>query len=139
VQLKVSFKSMMKELDIGKVAKMTGLAPSTLRHYEKKGLIKPVGRNGLRRQYNPEVIDKLRLISLYRIAGLSLDKIATLFGFDGKISIDRELLTEKADDFNRTIIQLGNIRDGLRHMANCPEKDHMQCPQFKKILRKGEF
>lgn len=130
---------MMKELDIGKVAEMTGLAPSTLRHYEKKGLIQPVGRNGLRRQYNPDVIDKLRLISLYRIAGLTLDKIATLFETSGKISINRELLAEKADDLTRTISQLLNIRDGLRHMANCPEKEHMQCPQFQKILHKGQF
>lgn len=130
---------MMNELDIGKVAEMTGLAPSTLRYYEKKRLINPVGRNGLRRQYSLDVIDKLRLISLYRIAGLSLDKISLLFDTDGKISIDRELLADKADELNRTIIHLGNIRDGLTHMANCPKNDHMQCSQFQKILHRGEF
>ena len=36
-------------LDIGEVAAATGLAPSALRHYEVKGLIRPAGRHGLRR------------------------------------------------------------------------------------------
>ncbi|MGG6138615.1 MerR family DNA-binding transcriptional regulator [Pantoea allii] len=39
----------MKELDIREIADLTGVTPSALRYYEKKELIKPVGRNGLRR------------------------------------------------------------------------------------------
>ncbi|MDU7769659.1 MAG: MerR family DNA-binding transcriptional regulator [Serratia marcescens] len=35
MQLKVGFKSMAKELDIGAVARLSGVAPSALRHYEK--------------------------------------------------------------------------------------------------------
>ncbi|WP_261154727.1 MerR family DNA-binding transcriptional regulator, partial [Serratia ficaria] len=46
----------MKELDIRKIADLTGVTPSALRYYEKKKLIKPVGRNGLRRQYKESVI-----------------------------------------------------------------------------------
>lgn len=130
---------MMKELDIGKVAEMTGLAPSTLRHYEDKGLIKPIGRHGLRRQYRADVIDKLRLISLFRMAGFSLSEIATLFDADGKISVDRDLLTVKVESLENTIFQLSKIQDSLQHMVSCPEYDHMQCPQFIKILRRGEF
>jgi len=129
----------MKELDIGKVAEMTGLAPSTLRHYEDKGLIKPIGRHGLRRQYNADVIDKLRLINLFRIAGFSLSEIATLFDADGKISVDRALLTVKVESLEKTIFQLSKIQDSLQHMVSCPESDHVQCPQFIKILRRGEF
>ncbi|GER62548.1 hypothetical protein NMCA_14860 [Enterobacter ludwigii] len=60
MQLKVRFKSTMKELDIREVANLTGVTPSALRYYEKKGLIKPIGRNGLRRQYNEIVVNKLQ-------------------------------------------------------------------------------
>ena len=35
-------------LDIADVAVRSGLAPSALRFYEKRGLIAPAGRNGLR-------------------------------------------------------------------------------------------
>jgi hypothetical protein len=34
------------------VATLSGITPSALRFYEKKGLIKPIGRHGLRRQYH---------------------------------------------------------------------------------------
>lgn len=54
----------MKELDIGEVARLSGVVPSTLRFYEKKGLIRPLGRNGLRRQYHENVLNTLQLIAL---------------------------------------------------------------------------
>ena len=41
-------------LDIAEVAVRSGLAPSALRFYEKRGLIAPAGRNGLRRTYRPD-------------------------------------------------------------------------------------
>ena len=39
----------MKELVIGEVARRSGVAASTLRYYEDKGLIRSVGRRGLSR------------------------------------------------------------------------------------------
>ena len=39
----------MKLLDIGEVAKLSGVKPSTLRYYEEKGLIQSLSRSGLRR------------------------------------------------------------------------------------------
>lgn len=72
----------MKELDIREVANLTGVTPSALRYYEKKGLIKPIGRNGLRRQYNEIVVNKLQLIALGQAAGFCLDEIADMFSED---------------------------------------------------------
>ena len=43
-------------MDIGEVAKKAKVAPSTLRFYEEKGLIKSIGRQGLRRQYAKQVL-----------------------------------------------------------------------------------
>ena len=63
-------------MDIGEVAKKAKVAPSTLRFYEEKGLIKSIGRQGLRRQYAKQVLDQLALIALGRAAGFSLDEIA---------------------------------------------------------------
>ena len=44
----------MRNLDIGEVAKQAGLPPSTLRYYEEKGLIRSVGRRGLRRAFDAD-------------------------------------------------------------------------------------
>ena len=125
----------MDVLDIGEAARRSGLPVSTLRYYEEKGLIASVGRNGLRRQFDPQVLDQLALISLARDAGFSLDEIADMFGPDGRISIDRRMLTAKAHELDGTIRRLTAMRDGLRHAAACPAPSHAECPTFRRLLR----
>jgi DNA-binding transcriptional MerR regulator len=71
-------------LDIAEVAKRSGLPASTLRFYEEKGLIESAGRRGLRRTFEPTVLERLALIALGRLAGFSLDEIGRMFGADGK-------------------------------------------------------
>ncbi|TOP26314.1 MerR family transcriptional regulator, partial [Vibrio parahaemolyticus] len=44
---------MRNRMDIAEVVKKSGLPTSTLRYYEQLGLIRSIGRNGLRRQYSP--------------------------------------------------------------------------------------
>ncbi len=122
-------------MDIGEVAKETGFAPSTLRYYEEKGLIKSVGRNGLRRVFDPSVVDRLALIALGQSAGFSLIEIDAMFTVDGP-QIDRNQLMKKADELDKKIKQLSAMRDGLRHAAACPESSHFECPNF---LRRKDF
>lgn len=122
------------ELDIAEVSERTGMAASTLRFYESKGLIAPVGRRGLRRQYDPAVLERLALIALARAAGFSLDEMGGLFAPDGRPRIDRAMLAAKADDLEQTIRRLEAMRDGLRHAAACPASSHMECPTFRRIL-----
>ena len=40
-------------MDIAEVARRSGVAASTLRFYEEKGLIASIGRQGLRRRFDP--------------------------------------------------------------------------------------
>ncbi len=126
---------MKHELDIGEVARSTGLAVSTLRFYEEKRLISATGRRGLRRQYAPEVLERLGLIALGRAAGFSLDEIASTFAAGGKVRIDRARLAAKARELDATIRRLIGMRNGLRHAAKCPARSHLECPTFRKLLR----
>ncbi|HSI55249.1 MAG: helix-turn-helix domain-containing protein [Ramlibacter sp.] len=122
-------------MDIAEVAKKAGVAASTLRFYEEKGLIAAVGRQGLRRRFDPAVLDQLALIALGQAAGFSLAEIGTMFAPDGKPSIDRRMLSAKADDLDRTIARLKAMSNGLRHAAVCPARSHSECPTFRKLLR----
>ena len=74
----------MKDLDIAELARLTGLPASTLRYYEEKGLIVSIGRRGLKRLFDPSVVDRLSLIALGRAAGFSLDEIGGMFAPDGE-------------------------------------------------------
>jgi DNA-binding transcriptional MerR regulator len=120
-------------MDIGEVAKASGLPASTLRFYEEKGLIKSTGRHGLRRLFATNVIQRLALISLGRNAGFSLDEIGAMFTADGP-EIDRHLLAAKADELDKKIKELTAMRDGLRHAAKCPAPNHFECPKFMRLL-----
>ncbi|WP_106396490.1 helix-turn-helix domain-containing protein [Actinocorallia populi] len=125
----------MTDLDIAEVARRTGLAVSTLRFYEEKGLIASSGRHGLRRRFGPAVLERLALIRLGRTAGFSLDEMARMFAPDGRPHIDREMLAAKAQELDETVARLTALRDGLRHAAACPAPTHLECPTFQDFLR----
>ena len=121
-------------MDIAEVAKRSGVPASTLRFYEEKGLISSIGRQGLRRVFGANIFERLALIALGRAAGFSLDEIAGMIGSNGSPNIDRDLLTGKADELDKTIHKLIAMRDGLRHAAVCSAPSHMECPKFRRLL-----
>lgn len=121
-------------MDIAQVAQRSGIPASTLRFYEEKGLIRSVGRRGLRRLFGPDVLERLALIALGQSAGFSLDEIARMFAPDGHPEIDRQLLADKAEELDRKIRKLTAMRDGLRHAAACRAPSHMECPSFRRLL-----
>lgn len=124
-------------MDISEVARRSGLPASTLRHYEKKRLIRSVGRSGLRRVFDAGVLERLALIALGQSAGFSLDEIARMFSPDGRLRIDRKLLADKADQLDVTIRQLSALRNGLRHAAACPAHSHLECPSFRRLVSRA--
>jgi len=121
-------------MDIAELAKVSGLPASTLRYYEEKGLIKSYGRNGLRRLFSANVVERLALISLGRKVGFSLEEIYEMFTPDGPV-INRELLLAKAEELDNKIAELTAMRDGLNHAAVCKAPNHFECPKFLRFLR----
>lgn len=121
-------------MDISEVVALSGLKPSTLHHYEAKGLIQPTGRNGLRRQYGAEVLDRLALISLGRDAGFSLSQIGDMMPLGQIPDLDRQLLSAKADELDDVIDALVITRDSLRHAAGCKAPSHLECKTFRVLL-----
>jgi len=121
-------------MDIGEVVKQSGLPASTLRFYESKGLIQSTGRQGLRRQFDASVMERLALISLGQRAGFSLEDVASMLASSGP-NIDKEQLLAKADELDKSIQKMMTMRDGLRHAANCPAPTYLECPKFQRLLR----
>ena len=110
---------------------------SALRYYEEQGLIASIGRRGLRRLFAPDVLERLALIALGRTAGFSLEEIGGMFAPDGRLTIDREMLSAKADELDLMVRRQSALRDALRHAAACPAPRHMECPTFRRILEKA--
>lgn len=125
----------MKALDIGEVTDRSGVPPSTLRYYEEIGLIRSLGRHGLRRQFDGDILLKLSLIGLGKSAGFSLVEIAGMFGQDGRVDLPRAELHAKADELQRQILDLRMLRNALRHVADCSASTHLECPTFRNLLK----
>ena len=119
-------------MDIADVAKRTGVPASTLRYYEKKGLLKSLARPGQRRQFAVDVADRLALIALGQAAGFSLDEVGTMLV---DLQVDRQRLMAKADELDARIRRLQAMSKGLRHAAQCPEEDHLACPKFQRLMK----
>lgn len=124
----------MNLLDIGVLSERSGVPASTLRYYEKIGLIESLGRRGLRRQFGPEALTQLALISMGKTAGFSLEEIKNAFGKRGVTTLPRPALLRRADDLDVQIRKLTTLRNALRHVAECSAPSHMECPKFRRLL-----
>lgn len=120
-------------LDIGTVAERSGIPPSTLRLWEEKGLIAPVGRAGLRRQYEAHVLTTIAVIVVAQRSGFSLAEIARLLEPDA-FSIDKQLLQEKLDELRVRRAELDAAIDGLEHALACAAPDPIECSTFTSLL-----
>lgn len=119
-------------MDIADVAKHTGVPASTLRYYEKKGLLKSLAGPGKRRQFAADVADRLALIALGQAAGFSLEEVGAMLV---DLQVDRQMLIAKADELDARIRHLEAMSKGLRHAAQCPEEDHLACPKFQRLMK----
>jgi DNA-binding transcriptional MerR regulator len=121
------------ELDIGEVARRTGVAPSALRYYERRGLIEPVGRNGLRRTYAPGVIDRLAVVLATQSVGFSLAEIAEMLaGDDPEV---RGHLAAKVAEIDARMAAMEVAREHLAHALECRHDQVLECPSFRAGVR----
>lgn len=126
---------MEKLLDIAEVAERSGVSTSGLRYYEKRQLITAVSRNGLRRQYEPGVLQELALITLAKSAGFTLNEIGALLQRPVTKFLPRGKLVQKAEDLETQAERLLNLSRMLRHVASCPYESHFECARFQKLLK----
>ncbi|MBT2785510.1 MULTISPECIES: helix-turn-helix domain-containing protein [unclassified Halomonas] len=122
-------------IDISELSRKSGIPASKLRYYEEVGLIRSVGRNGLRRVFETDVLTRLSLIALGQVAGFSLTEMREMLGSERQPEIDRDMVSTKADLLDRRIKELTALRDGLRHVVTCEAPSHLECPTFQRLMR----
>jgi len=121
---------MAERLTIGEVARRTGVAPTTLRYYEKVGLVPAPQRSGGQRRYDESVLARLEVIRLCKAAGFSLDEIAVLLGDDtpGR-PVARALAEAKLGELDAHIAALQHARAIVEWgmQCTCPSIDACSC------------
>jgi len=116
--LEVSFRVcqatvMRNGITIGQLARAVGVADSTIRFYERLGLLRPVGRtSGNYRYYGSDAADRLNFIRAAQASGFELKDIKSLLAFqDGRVAPCAEV---------RSLVnaRLGGVRGQLRKLRH---------------------
>ena len=68
----------MQTFGIGEAARRAEVAPSTIRYYERIGLLPPAKRVSGKRRYDARILQKLGVIQLARQIGFTIAEIRTL-------------------------------------------------------------
>lgn len=123
-------------LDIGEVASRSGMAASTLRYYEREGIIASAERHGLRRQYAVEVLDPLAIVAMCQRAGFTLAEIKTLLATGGDRAW-KELAARKRNELRDRIRHMMAIADQLDHALGCPSPNVFDCEHFQAALQQA--
>jgi DNA-binding transcriptional MerR regulator len=132
----------MKHLTLGQLAKSTGLARSSLLHYEALGLLRPAGRSaGGYRLYGDAEVERLQTIRSYREAGLSLAAIGELL--EEHPGGTAQLLERQLFELNAEIGRLRAQQKRLATLLAQPELRDSRRPRGKaewvELLRKAGF
>ena len=111
---------------IGEVAQRSGLSAKALRYYESVGLIEPAGRTPAGyRTYDDTVLERLAFIRSAQALGLTLGEIRGITNLrdTGIVPCAHvvELLRERAEDVDRTIRELRELRVELRRLVDGAE------------------
>ncbi len=107
----------MALLTIGQLAKSAGVGVETVRFYERKGLLaEPNRRPSGYRQYDEEVVNRLRFIKRAKELGFTLAEIKEL------LSLRRNPTTTCADVKRRSEEKIDDATRGLHQSLTSKEK-----------------
>ena len=124
----------MAGMTIGEVARQTGVTASTLRYYEKAGLIPPPSRAGKRRQYEHQVLGRIRIIVLARDAGFSVRETRTfLNGFPNGTTPAlrwREMSRRKIAELDELMTRLAQMKSILDASFHCECRRLEDCERY---------
>jgi MerR family mercuric resistance operon transcriptional regulator len=128
----------MRTLTIGQLARRAGVGVETVRFYEREGLIdEPVRRASGYRQYEAEVVARLRFIRRAKELGFTLSEIKELLSLkldpsttcaDVKCRAEAKIanIEAKIDSLKRmkqALVKLTNACGGHRKTNDCPILD----------------
>ena len=117
----------MGDISIGEAARRTGLRPSAVRYYERRGLLPAPPRRGGRRCYDPAIVTRLSIIAGSRRAGLSISEIRALLAAARAPDTLGEALTRTIAELDRRIEALDRLRLRLNEAAACGCERPLEC------------
>ncbi|GAA5039027.1 MerR family transcriptional regulator [Thermocatellispora tengchongensis] len=115
-------------MGIGEAAALYDLAPSTLRWWERQGVLTPSDRNGAQRLYREDDLRRLGLAYLCRVVGMMpLEGTAVVTSGRTDVATWRNTIREEIARLEERIERASAARDYLRHLLQCEDDDITRC------------
>lgn len=116
----------MKEYSIGAIPRLTGVKVTTVRFYERRGLIAPPSRTtGGQRRYDEAALERLTFLRHARDLGFGLEDIADLMALAEAPTEDcapaHEIARKQLAAVDRRMSILGKLRQELARMAEADD------------------
>ncbi len=118
-------------MTIGRTAKAAGVPATTLRYYEREGLLEaPVRTTAGYRMYDDQAVERLRFIRAAQAVGFTLDDIRKLLQLDSGESCGdvQKLLERRIGEVDRKMAELKYVRTALGKALKQCEKSDRNCP-----------
>ena len=111
------------QLTIGRLSRLTGVAPSALRYYERAGLMPRPSRQSGQRRYAANAPGRVRMIQLARDAGFTIKETRLfLSGFSATVSPAArwcELAERKLAELDAQQSRIASMQALLRSGFHC--------------------
>jgi MerR family redox-sensitive transcriptional activator SoxR len=105
-------------LSIGEVAARAGVATSTIRYYERRGLLVADARRSGQRRYTDASLRRLVFIGMLQDAGLALDEIAAILDA-ATVEEWKAIAARRLEVLDAEIADLQRARDVLAGALLC--------------------
>lgn len=127
-------------MNIGDIAKRTGLPAKTIRYYEDIDLIRPQRDQNGYRVFGETDFHKLAFLGRARALGFSIEDCRTLLALyedENRASADvKRLAQEHLQKIDDKIAQLSSMRDTLTHLVHaCAGDNRPDCPTLKDLAK----
>jgi MerR family mercuric resistance operon transcriptional regulator len=129
----------MSSYTIGQLAKAVGVPTSTLRYYERSGLLKPDFRTeGNYRAYSPQALERLRFIRAAQATGFSLHDVEEMlqltYSTEPPCKEVVTLMKNRLADLRGRMKELRQVENALaKALATCCRGGRDWCQEIERL------
>lgn len=129
-------------MTIGEMSQTMSIPASTIRYYERLGILPAPKRIGGKRRYSPDAVDRIAVFKLAQACGFRLDEMRLLVsGLSPGASPSRrwrELATRKTHEIEEQMAKLSAMQQVVDRVLCCECADLQECGRIAAGVMQSE-
>jgi DNA-binding transcriptional MerR regulator len=118
-------------MTIGELSAAGGVPASTIRYWERIGVLPKPARSSSQRRYGPDAVNRLHVLRLAQACGFHLDEMRHLLhGFEGAVPASRrwqEMARKKQVELDEQMERIRTMKRMVDSVLKCQCGDLLEC------------